>query len=77
MSDDYLEHISELFKQKDYAEIIRVWGAETSNGDEFKGAAFSGYRPGQNDLVVSTYPKCGISWMTEQLPIKRSRRFRA
>ena len=29
----------------------------------FDGARWDGYRPRPDDIVISTYPKCGTTWM--------------
>jgi len=59
MTNVHLDRIRELFKQKRYTDVIRQWGAETSNSDAFKKAAYAAYTPVAGDVIASTYPKSG------------------
>lgn len=65
MSDPFLDNIGELFEKKDYLGVIKAWGIDTSNSHEFKAAAYANYQPQKNDVIVSTYPKCGTTWMNQ------------
>ena len=65
MTDEFLERIKTQFTAGDYAGVIEEWGAETSNSHEFKFNAYNGYRPTEKDVIVSTYPKSGTTWMKQ------------
>ena len=63
MSDEeqFMAEVTALFEVGDYAKIIETWGKDTSNSDKFKAAAFEGFTPRPNDVLVSTYPKSGTT----------------
>ncbi len=62
MADEFLDEIAELYKTKDYAKIVELWGRDGSNSHEFKQAIYQNYQPKANDLIISTYPKSGTTW---------------
>ncbi len=65
MADPFMEEMQKLFDAGDYGKILTAWGAETSNSVEFKQGAFAGYTPTKHDVIVSTYPKSGTTWMMQ------------
>ena len=65
MDGTFLRRIRRAFARKDYHEVIRQWGVDTSNNMEFKRSAYEHYQPRKNDVIVSTYPKSGTTWMKQ------------
>lgn len=51
-----------LFAEQRYAALFEAWGARTARSHEWKAAAFAGYEPTKQDVIVSAYPKSGTTW---------------
>lgn len=65
MSDPFMKEMQKRFDAGEFANLLTAWGAEASNSVAFKEQAFAGYRPGKQDVIVSTYPKTGTTWMMQ------------
>ena len=65
MSDPFLEAQKKLLQGKRYSEYLWRWGEEMSHSTAFKKAAFADYEPCQHDVIISTYPKSGTTWMLQ------------
>jgi len=65
MLDPFLEAQKQLLDNGEYAEYLWRWSEDMSNSNRFKQDAFAGYRPTQQDVIVSTYPKSGTTWMLQ------------
>ena len=65
MSDPFMEEMQQLFDAGHFADILYAWGKDTSHSVAFKEDAFAGYQPDKQDVIVSTYPKTGTTWMLQ------------
>ncbi len=65
MFDPFLEEQKQLLDTQNYQEYLWRWGEDMSHSAEFKREAFLGYEPGKQDVIVSTYPKSGTTWMLQ------------
>lgn len=67
MSDDeeFFRKVKAAFSAGNYADVIHEWGAETSNSHDFKRKAYADYQPREQDVIITTYPKSGTTWMKQ------------
>lgn len=65
MSDEFLEKVKAQFATGNYAEVIEEWGVDTSNSHQFKKNAYADYHYKAQDVIVTTYPKSGTTWMKQ------------
>lgn len=65
MSDEFLDKVTALFEAGRYADAIQEWGIDTSNSHDFKQKAYADYRFNEKDVIVTTYPKSGTTWMKQ------------
>ncbi len=65
MSDEFLEKVKAQFAAGNYAEVIEEWGIDTSNSHEFKEKAYADYHHREQDVIITTYPKSGTTWMKQ------------
>lgn len=56
----YMKSVSQMLATG--VELLESEG-KTVNSLDFKRAAFGGYRPRRQDIIVSTYPKSGTNWI--------------
>lgn len=60
--DEFMAAMKVLFSEQRFNDILDAWGVDTSRSAEFKTAAFDGFVPTEQDIIVSTYPKSGTTW---------------
>lgn len=65
MTDEFLEKVQKQFESGNYADAIREWGISTSNSADFKQSAYADYVYRKEDVIVTTYPKSGTTWMKQ------------
>jgi hypothetical protein len=65
MSDEFLDKVMAQFEAGKYADAIQEWGIDTSNSHDFKQKAYADYTFREKDVIVTTYPKSGTTWMKQ------------